>query len=139
MTTLQNNNILFTDADMLLDSDVSFSILKTRKWKHAEKIYASATEAENALLFVQLLNTLMFSDRLVCKVMHEYSNDLDKRQAFAEYFNQYVKNQDYFFNGKLDLQFLKVEVNRLWLKWTADVIAKSVINFGSENITFEIL
>jgi hypothetical protein len=100
---------------MLLDSEVAFSLLKNVQWSHTETTYTSSIESENALLFVELLNTMKHSERLVCTTMHEYFNDINKLHSFKEYFNENVKVEDYFFNGNLDITFLKVQVNKLWI------------------------
>ena len=138
METLNQNKINFSQADMLLDSEVAFALLKNAEWSHTETTYTSAMESENALLFVQLLNTMKFSERLVCSTMHEYFNDINKLYLFKEFFNENVKVEDYFFNGNLDITFLKVQVNKLWMQFIADTIAKSVITYAPHNITFQI-
>ncbi len=138
METLNQNKINFSQADMLLDSEVAFSLLKNAQWSHTETTYTSSIESENALLFVQLLNTMKYSERLVCSTMHEYFIDIQKMKSFKEFFNDNVKVEDYFYNGNLDISFLKVQVNKLWIQFIADVIAKSIIVCAPNNITFQI-
>lgn len=138
METLKNNKIYFSQVDMLLDSDVAFELLKNAKWSHSETSYISSIESENALLFVELLNTMKHTGRLVCSTMHEYFLDIQKLNSFKEYFNDNVKVEDYFYNGNLDISFLKIQVNKLWIQFIADVIAKSIIVCTPNNITFQI-
>lgn len=139
METLKNNKIYFSQVDMLLDSEVAFALLKTAIWSHTETSYTSSIESENALLFVELLNTMKHSERLLCSTMHEYFLDVKKLGSFKEYFNDNVKVEHYFYNGNLDISFLKVQVNKLWIQFIADVIGKSIISSAPDNITFQIL
>jgi hypothetical protein len=139
METLNHNKIYFSQADMLLDSEVAFALLKPAQWIHTETTYTSSIESENALLFVQLLNTMKFSDRLVCSTMHEFFLNTTQRKSFSQFFNQNVLVEDYFNNGNLDISFLKIQVNRLWIQFFADMIAKSIISSAPDNITFQIV